>query len=293
VKPVPEPASPTVRRRRLAAELRRLRERAELVGEQVAERMGWSASKLSRIENAHTTPRPSEIKKLLLLYGIDGKQAEQLVALAQEANRKGWWEAYSDALPDAHSGYIGLEAEATASCHWAPEFVTGLVQTEDYARALITSHARAIAPVPPGEIQGRVEARMIRQKILERDPPFELNLVFDESVLLRRIAPDKVMRGQFDRLIEVSEMDTVALQILPLDGPHAIITGGFILLQFGKVHEVGYHDVAYQEHLTGAANFEEEKQTYQYQLAFERLTELSLSPDRSRDVIARAGEAWR
>ena len=99
--------------------------------------MGWSASKLSRIENAHTTPRPSEIKKLLLLYGIDGPYAEELVALAQEANRKGWWKAYSDALPDIHTAYIGLEAEATSSSQWAPEFVTGLVQTEDYAREMI------------------------------------------------------------------------------------------------------------------------------------------------------------
>ncbi len=98
------------------------------------------------------------------------------------------------------------------------------------------------------------------------------------------------MQRQLDRLIEVSELETVALQILPLDGPHAIITGGFILLQFGKVHEVGYHDVACLEHLTGAKNFEEEKETYQYQLVFERLTELSLSPGRSRDVIVRPKE---
>ena len=204
---MPEPASPTVRRRRLAAELRRLR--GDLTGEFVAEHMGWSASKVSRIENAHTAPRTSELRKLLSLYGVEGPYADELLALAMEAKRKGWWEAYSDALPDAHSGYIGLEAEATASCHWAPEFVTGLVQTQDYARALITSHARAITPVPPGEIQGRVEARMIRQKILERDPPFELNLVFDESVLLRRIAPgSNVMQGQLGRLIEVSEMET-------------------------------------------------------------------------------------
>lgn len=287
---MPEPASPTVRRRRLAAELRRLR--GDLTGEFVAEHMGWSASKVSRIENAHTAPRTSELRKLLSLYGVEGPYADELLALAMEAKRKGWWEAYSGALPDAHSGYIGLEAEATASCHWAPEVVTGLVQTQDYARALITSHARAITPVPPGEIQGRVEARMIRQKILERDPPFELNLVFDESVLLRRIAPDKVMQGQLGRLIEVSEMETVTLRILPLDGPHAIITGGFILLQFGKVHEVGYHDVACLEHLTGAENFEEERLTYQYQLAFERLTELALSPGRSRNVIARARQKW-
>jgi transcriptional regulator with XRE-family HTH domain len=288
---MPEPSSPTVRRRRLAAELRRLR--GDLTGDYVAERMGWSASKVSRIENAHTPPQASELKKLLSLYGVDGSYADELMALATEAKRKGWWEAFADALPDAHTGYIGLEAEATASRHWAPEFVTGLVQTEDYARALITSHARAITPVPPGEIQGRVEARMIRQKILEREPPFELDLVFDESVLLRRIGQNEVMQRQLDRLVEVSELATVTLQILPLDGPHAIITGGFILLQFGKVHEVGYHDVACLEHLTGAQNFEEEKETYQYQLAFERLAELSLSPGRSRDAIVRAKGTWK
>ena len=133
--------------------------------------MGWSASKLSRIENAHTTPRPSEIKKLLLLYGIDGPYADELVALAQEANRKGWWKAYSDALPDMHAAFIGLEAEATASSHWMPEVVSGLLQTEDYAREVI----RATNPnVPPGEIERIVEARMFRQQILKRDPPFKL-----------------------------------------------------------------------------------------------------------------------
>ena len=141
--------------------------------------------------------------------------------------------------------------------------------------------------MPPGEIERRVEARMIRQQILERDPPFELNLVLDESVLLRRIAPDKADAAPTGQAARDFRDKTVTLQILPLDAPHPIITGGFILLQFGKVHEVGYHDVAYLEHLTGAQNFEEEKETYQYQLAFERLADLSLSPGRSRDTIVR------
>jgi len=288
---MPEPSSPTVRRRRLAAELRRLR--GDLTGEYVAERMGWSASKVSRIENAHTAPQASELKKLLSLYGVDGSYADELMALATEAKRKGWWEAFADALPDAHTGYIGLEAEATSSRHWANEFIPGLVQTEDYARALITTHARAIAPIPPGEIRARVEARMIHQKILERDPPFELDLIFDESVLLRRIGPNSLMRAQLGRLLEVSETETVTLRILPLDGPHAIITGGFTLLHFNKVHEVVYPDVVNLDHLTGANYFEEEKDTYQYQLAFERLAELSLSAEKSRDTIARTGEVWK
>ena len=231
---MPEPSSPTVRRRRLAAELRRLRERAGLIGEQVAERMGWSASKVSRIENAHTTPRPSEIKELLLLYGIDGKYAEQLLALAREANRKGWWEGYSGALPDAHTEYIGLEAEAKSSLQWGPEFAIGLMMTEAYTRQMIRDNTRSIAPIPPGEIERRIEARMIRQQILKRDPPFKLKVALDESVLRRRVGSNGTMRAQLDQLLAQSEYDNINLRILPLDAPHPIITGGFNLLQFRR-----------------------------------------------------------
>lgn len=286
---MPEPASPTVRRRRLAAELRRLRERADLVGEQVAERMGWSASKLSRIENAHTTPRPSEIKKLLLLYGIDGPYADELVALAQEANRKGWWKAYSDALPDMHAAFIGLEAEATASSHWMPEVVSGLLQTEDYAREVI----RATNPnVPPGEIERIVEARMFRQQILKRDPPFKLTVVLDESVLHRRIGDNTAMSLQLKRLLEVSEYPNLSLHILPLSAQHPVITGGFVMLQFGQVHEVGYHDIVYLEHFTDSLYIEVERDTFRYQLAFHRICQSSLDTARSRDLVLSAATEW-
>src|ERR1700748_2918968 len=150
--PLPAPALPAVRARRLAAELRRLRERADLTGDFVADRMGWSASKVSRIENAHTAARPTEIQKLLALYGIEGPYADELLALAQEAKRKGWWKAYSDALPGPHTRFIGLEAEAAASSIWCPEVVSGLLQTEDYAREVIRT---ANESEPPGEIGGR------------------------------------------------------------------------------------------------------------------------------------------
>lgn len=288
---MPEPSSPTVRRRRLAAELRRLRERSDLTGEQVAEHMQWSASKVSRIENAHTAARASEIKKLLLLFGVDGDYADELLALAQEAKRKGWWEAYSDALPDAHAAFIGLEAEATSSSLWAPEVVVGVLQSEDYAREVIRSSSTT-APIPPGEIERRVEARMIRQQILKRDPPFDLNVVFDQSVLLRRIGNEKVMSSQLNRLLEVSEYANLTLRILPLNAPHPVVTGGFNLLQFGRVHDVGYHDIAYLEHFTGGFYFEAERDTYQYQLAFERLCEFSLGLQASRDMIMKAKGSW-
>ncbi len=286
---MPEPSSPTVRRRRLAAELRRLRERSDLTGEYVAEQMQWSASKLSRIENAHTTPRPSEIKKLLLLYDVDGQYAEDLVALAQDAKRKGWWKAYADALPDAHAGYIGMEAEATSSSQWAPEVVIGLLQTEDYAREVIRTTS---VNVPPGEIERIVEARMIRQNILKRDPPFELTVVLDESVLLRRIGDNSVMSLQLSRLLEASEYASLTLRVLPLDAFHPVVAGAFNLLQFGQVHDVGYHDIAYLEHFTGSLYIEAERETFQYKQGFERLCESSLDPSSSRDVIVKAKTAW-
>jgi transcriptional regulator with XRE-family HTH domain len=289
VTPVPEPASPTVRRRRLAAELRRLRERTDFTGEFIAERMGWSASKVSRIENAHTTPRPSELKKLLLLYGIDGQYADDLVALAQEANRKGWWKAYSDALPDMHTAYIGLEAEATSSSHWAPEVVSGLLQTADYAREVISTTNQN---VPPGEIERMVEARMVRQKLLKREPSFELTVVIDESVLLRKIGDSTTMGLQLKRLIEVSEYPNVTLRVLGLDGPHPIVAGAFILLQFGEVHDVGYHDITYIEHFTDGLYIEAERDTFQYKQVFRRLCEHSLSTESSRQRIMRAKEDW-
>lgn len=253
--------------------------------------MQWSTSKLSRIENAHTTPRPTEIKKLLLLYRVDGQYADDLVALAQDAKRKGWWKAYSDALPDAHVGFIGLEAEATSSSHWAPEFVTGLLQCEDYARKIIRT-SLTDPTVPPGEIERMVEVRMFRQEILKREPPFELSVVLDESVLRRRVGDSKVMTLQLDRLLEVSDYENVTLRVLPLDAPHSVITGGFVLLRFSEVHDVGFHDVAYIEHYTDSLYIEAERDTYQYQLGFERLCDASLGERKSRDEINRAKAVW-
>jgi transcriptional regulator with XRE-family HTH domain len=286
---VPEPASPIVRRRRLAAELRRLRERADLTGDFVAERMGWSASKVSRIENAHTSPRPAEIQKLLALYGIERPYADELMALAQEAKRKGWWKAYSDALPGPHTRFIGLEAEAAATSIWCPEVVSGLLQTEDYAREVIRT---ANESAPPGEIERRVEARMVRQQLLHRDPPFALTAVIDESVLMRRIGNEQIMSRQIGRLLELSEYPHLSLRILPLDGVHPVVAGGFILLQFGAVHEVSYHDVAYIEHVTDSVYVEAERDTFVYLTGFRRLYDAALGLEDSQKRMARAQHDW-
>lgn len=287
-----EPASPTVRRRRLAAELRRLRERAGMTGDQVAERVGWSASKLSRIENAHTVPGDAEIRQLLDLYDVEGHYADELFALAQEAAGRGWWETYSPTLPPDYAWLIGLEAEAQAALSWEPLIVPGLLQTGDYAREVTNGYLERIDPVPPSETRRRVEARLARQRVLTRDNPLQLSVVLDQSVLHRRFGDRSVMRSQIKRLLDLSERDNISLRILQLDGRHPIGTGAFALLQFGEVHDVTYQDVVYIENLTGGRYVEEEDEVFRYKRAFDRLSDLALDEQKSREILVAARDTW-
>jgi transcriptional regulator with XRE-family HTH domain len=290
---VTAPASPTVRRRRLAAELRRLREHASLTGDQVAEHMGWSASKVSRLENAHTPPRAPEIRKLLALYGAEDRTAD-LLELAREAQTsKGWWESYSQTLSPEYATLIGLEAEATAAMSWAPMIVPGLLQTSDYAREVTNGYVEEIAPISPGETRRRVEARLARQQVLTRDNPLPLFAILDESVLFRRFGDRTVMQSQIKRLLDLSKRANISLRILPLDGPHPIGTGAFVLLQFDEVHDVTHRDVVYLEHLTGGRYVEEEEESFTYRRTFARLGDFALDEAKSREMIASANDAWR
>jgi transcriptional regulator with XRE-family HTH domain len=290
---VTAPASPTVRRRRLAAELRRLRERASLTGDQVAEHMGWSASKVSRLENAHTPPRAPEIRKLLALYGAEDRTAD-LLELAREAQTsKGWWESYSQTLSPEYATLIGLEAEATATMSWAPLIVPGLLQTSDYAREVTNGLVEGIAPISPAETRRRVEARLARQHVLTRDNPLQFSAILDESVLFRRFGDRTVMQSQIKRLQDLSERANITLRILPLDGPHPIGTGAFVLLQFDEVHDVTHRDVVYLEHLTGGRYVEEEEESFTYRRTFARLSDLALDEAKSQKVIVSAHDTWR
>ncbi len=291
---MPVPVSPTVRRRRLAAELRRLRERANLTGDQVADHMGWSASKVSRLENAHTPPRDAELRKLLKLYGVEGRDAAELVALAKEAaTLKGWWETYSQTIPPEYSALIGMEAEARSVLSWAPLIVPGLLQTSDYAREVTNGLVEGIAPVSPGETRRRVEARLARQQVLTRDNPLEFSAILDESVLFRRFGDRNVMQAQAKRLLELSKRTNITLRILSLDGPHPIGTGAFVLLQFDEVHEVTHHDVVYLEHLTGGRYVEEEEECFTYRRTFDRLSDLAHDKAKSQELIASAHDSWQ
>jgi transcriptional regulator with XRE-family HTH domain len=289
---VPQTASPTVRRRRLAAELRRLREHADLTGDQVAERVGWSASKLSRIENSHTAPGPAEIRELAALYGVKGRAVENLLALAKEAAGKGWWETYSQTISPTYSTLIGWEAEARAALSWAPLIVPGLLQTSDYAREVTNGLVEGIAPISPGETRRRVAARLTRQEVLTRDNPLRFSTILDQSVLFRRFGDQTVMQSQINRLLDLSERANITLRILPLDGPHPIGTGAFVLLQLDELHDVTHRDVVYLEHLTGGSYVEEEEESFTYRRSFDRLSELALDEGKSREMLAAARDSW-
>lgn len=289
---MPRPGSATVRNRRLAAELRRLRETGELTGDEVAESLGWSASKVSRLENARQAPRFADVRRLLDLYGVDGTYREQLLQLARDAVRRGWWEAFSDALPEQYASYIGLEIEAEEIWQWETQVIPGLLQTEAYAQA-VEQRSHSTEVIPPSRVDARVEARMARQSVLRREPPLRLSVVLDEALLLRRHGDPDVMADQLRNLQELSALPNLSLQVLPLDGPHPIATGSFTLLQFPLVGGMKFHDVVYIEHLNGCSYLEEETETYRHRLSFKRLKAEALGPSESLELISRiAREVW-
>jgi transcriptional regulator with XRE-family HTH domain len=288
-------ASPTVRRRRLAAELRRLRG-PHRTGGAVAKALGWSTAKISRYELGQSNFPLDEVAKLLEYYEVPEPRRGQLLTLAEDANQRGWWEEYADALPPAYLELIGLEAEAESALHWAVSGIPGLLQTERYAREVHLSYQNAVVPIPPGLVDRRVRVRLIRQEVLtKRDPALELSVVLDESALLRKIGGPEIMSEQLARLLTVSELPNVELRILPLDSGGSPPPVSFLVFGFraGGAEEASLGDVVSLEGLTDNIQVEGETDTYVYRLLFRTLMESSLSPDESRHLIrTTAQQRW-
>lgn len=181
-------ASQTIRRRRLAAELLRLRERARLTGDEAAERLGWSGSKISRIETHRIGVKPADLSKLLDLYQVDLSHREELTRFARESSRAGSLESAVAGLPVDYADYLSAENEAHSIWIWDPVVVPGLLQTEAYARAVMASY-QSMYGTSSGQAERRIELRRLRQQLLTRDPPVNLSVVIDESVLHRRFGP--------------------------------------------------------------------------------------------------------
>jgi transcriptional regulator with XRE-family HTH domain len=282
---MPDLGGQSVRRRRLAAELRRLRERTGLTGDQVAERLGWSGSKISRIELNRIGVKFADLRKLLDLYGVSPAYREDLQALAQESSQAGRLDFAAAGLPANLTQYLAAENEAQSIWNWNPFVIPGLLQTEAYARVVHMAF-QTMFRLPPGDAERRIELRRVRQRLLRRDPPPELSVVIDESVLYRKFGDEVVMREQLLRLIELSRMPNVKIRVFPLGGEHTVTAGPFSYMQFMQVHAVPLHDTVTVEHLTDTYYLEDEERTFQYRVTFEWLADNSLTHDETRTLIA-------
>jgi hypothetical protein len=285
-------ASPTVRRRRLAAELRRLR--GSRTGAEVAKALRWSPAKISRYELGQSSFPIDEVARLFEFYEVAEPRRSKLLALAEDANKRGWWEQFADSLAPEYLEFIGLEAEAESVIHWAITGVPGLLQTREYAREVHLSYQNAV-PIPPGLIDRRVGVRMLRQEVLTtRRPPLQLSVVLDESILLRRIGDPGLMRAQLLHMAAVSELPNVELRILPLDRGFSPPPGPFLVFGFPAEDETAkLGDVVSIEGLTDNLVVEGEIDTYIYRLFFRTLVDASLSPDESRQrLLETAEQGW-
>ena len=281
--------SPTVRRRRLAAELRRLR--GSRTGGFVASALGWSPAKISRYELGQTSFPLDEVEKLLDFYGVTEPRRSLLLALAADANERGWWQDYADVLSTGYMEFIGLEAEAISSAEWQAESVPGLLQTEDYAREVIRAY-QGVVRIPPGHVDRRTRVRMIRQRILtDRDPPLELSVVIDESVLLRKVGGREVMFAQLRDLARMADLPNIELRVLPLERDTSLMADPFLVLGFGEQHETSeIGDVVSAESQSTELYIEGETDTYLYRLIHQALVDASLPPDRSRHLILQTAQ---
>jgi hypothetical protein len=274
-------SGPTVLRMLLGAQLRRLRE----AGGVTRERAGWeirsSESKISRMELGRVGFKERDVADLLTLYGVTvASEREVLLKLAQDANSPGWWHRYGDVLPGWFQSYLGLEASAALIRTYEVQFVPGLLQTADYARAVILLGHRG---APPEELDRRVSLRTERQELLRRSDPPQLWAVLDEAALRRPIGGPQVMRGQLDALIEATAAPHVRLQIVPFAaGGHAAASGAFSILRFS---DQDLPDIVYIEQLTSAIYLDKRDDLDYYALAMERLCVEAAPPERTPELL--------
>jgi len=283
---LPATPSPSARGRRLRHELRRLREEAGLTHSEVARRLEWSPSKISRIETGQSRVQTGDVSDLLEVYGVtDQATCRALVQLAREARRRGWWTRYTDVL--GSGTYVGLEAEAATLQTYESMFIPGLLQTPNYAEAVIRAGQ---ARPDPETLNRRLAARMARQQILERPDPPEMWAVLDESVVRRPVGGTEVMREQLQHLIEVSSRPNtpLTLQILPFSvGAHPGMNGPFVILGFNSPTDP---PMVYLETATDGLYLEEPADIERYTLRFNHLVARALGPDESRSMIAALAE---
>jgi transcriptional regulator with XRE-family HTH domain len=270
----PPRTAPSVRLRRLSAQLRDLREERGMTQEDVARRTGKDRSTLYRLETAQQRPQRATLIQLLDLYQVDEPRRGELLLLLREASQRGWMQPYRSELPGVYSDYIGFEEEARAISNYESLFIPGLLQTEDYARAQLHGtlpHATA------EEIHNRVTARLERQQLLTRADPPRLWAIIDEAAARRQVGGSGVMAAQLARLGEAAGQPHITIQLIPFDaGAHPGMDGSFVVLEFSDPAD---RAIVYTESAAGGLFLEEEDEIRRYTLMFGHLRAAALRPD--------------
>jgi transcriptional regulator with XRE-family HTH domain len=272
---------PTVRRMLVGAQLRRLRTDQGITREQAAEAIRASEWKIHRLENGQVGFKDRDIVDLLRFYGVtDPGEVADFLVLAREANAPGWWHHFGDVLPQWFRAYIDLESAATMIRAYEGQFVPGLLQTEDYMRAVVGG---GHLDDGPEEREHRVQLRLHRQALLEREDAPRLWAVVDEAALRRPVGGPKVMRAQLERLIEAAEQPNITLQVLPFGaGAHPAMVGAFSVLRFADQE---LPDIVYVEHLTSALYLSKQEDVDQYLHVMESICVRSAPPDRTVELV--------
>jgi transcriptional regulator with XRE-family HTH domain len=279
---VSEPRSaPTVGQVVLGRRLQDLRERAGLKREEAAHLLRVAPATVRRMETAEVALKIPYLQMLLKSYGISEEEADAFVALAEDANRPGWWQRFHDILPGWFSMYVSLEGAASLIRSYEPHFVPGLLQTEDYARAVLRSGA--IGQTRPEDIERHVALRMQRQELLTRENAPRLWVVMDETALRRPVGDADLMRGQIDRLLKASKLPNVTLQVAPFSsGPHPGTYGPFVLFRFA-VPELP--DMVYSEYLTGAVYLDARAEVATHLEVMDRMAAHAATAHRTKEIL--------
>ncbi|WP_026150486.1 helix-turn-helix domain-containing protein [Streptomyces prunicolor] len=272
--------NPTVRRRRLGQELRRLRELKGMTAEEVAERLLVSQSKISRLENGRRSISQRDVRDLCGVYEVeDVRIVDSLMQMAKDSRQQGWWHSFGD-IP--YSVYIGLETDAASLRVYDPQVVPGLLQTREYAEALITG---ALPESAPADVEKRVQVRLRRQeRISAAENPLRLWAVLDEAALRREVGNKQVMIGQLEGLIEMSQLPHVTVQVIPFAmGAHPGVSGQYAILEFPDAAD---SSVVYIEGVTSDLYLEKAQDVQKYSVMYEHLRAQALNADQSREFIS-------
>jgi transcriptional regulator with XRE-family HTH domain len=272
---------PTVRLRRLAATLRRLRESAGLSREDVEEQTAVNEGTLYRLETARSRPQPRTLKTLLNLYEASEAVRADLMDLAKNADAQGWLRAYQAELPEEYAAYISFEHEARSVRNYESLYIPGLLQTEDYAWAVVRG---TLPTATPEEVENRVKARIERQERLSGDSPLEVWAILDEAAIRRQVGGPKVMAAQLDHLLDLAKQPNVTLQVIPYDaGAHPGMPGSFVYMEFTEPVDP---DLVYVDTLAGDLFLESDDDLRLYSSMFDHLRAVALNLAQTKSMMS-------